>query len=237
MEYLSPNSINGLNLYCYCNNNPVNLCDPSGHFSLLVLGIILITGSFTVGFGASAVSQGIKYGWNEINFWQCAVDGLFAALSTGLSFTGIGMAASIGLGMITGFGQYAADSAFHNESLSLSGSLTAIALGGIGGWISGAGARNIRNLVKNMELTGSGQTAISAITNAANNRVAGLISTKGMQATLNLYGKIAYNAVQNAVAPTIQKIMIDSGLKIMLWTTASSFIGLGTSYLYDYLGW
>ena len=31
MEYLSPNSINGLNLYCYCNNNPVNYSDKSGH--------------------------------------------------------------------------------------------------------------------------------------------------------------------------------------------------------------
>ena len=32
VEYLSPNSINGLNLYCYCGNDPINRFDPSGHF-------------------------------------------------------------------------------------------------------------------------------------------------------------------------------------------------------------
>ena len=229
--------INGLNLYMYCKDNPVNYCDPSGCFPLLTLGIILIVGSFAVGFGTSVVSQGIQYGWNKINYWQCTVDGLFTALSTGLSFTGIGMAASIGLGMAMGFGQYAADSAFHNESLSLSGSLTSIVLGGIGGWISGAGARNIRNIANSMKLTGSGKTAVSAITNAANSRASGLISQKGMQATLNLYGKTAFNAVQGAASQTIRNLMIEGGLKIMRWTIRSALINLGTSYLYDYLGW
>ena len=88
-----------------------------------------------------------------------------------------------------------------------------------------------------MKLTVSGKTAVSAITSAANSRAAGLISTKGMQATLNLYGKIAFNAVQSAVAPTMQKIMIESGLKIMGWTIGSAIIDFFTSCLYDYLGW
>ena len=35
--YLDPESVNGLNLYCYCNNDPVNYCDPSGRFSIAVL--------------------------------------------------------------------------------------------------------------------------------------------------------------------------------------------------------
>nr|MBQ8890141.1 hypothetical protein [Clostridia bacterium] len=30
-EYLDPQSVNGLNLYCYCGNDPVNRYDPSGH--------------------------------------------------------------------------------------------------------------------------------------------------------------------------------------------------------------
>lgn len=88
-----------------------------------------------------------------------------------------------------------------------------------------------------MKLTGSGKTAVSAITNAANSRASGLISQKGMQATLNLYGKTAFNAVQGAASQTIRNLMIEGGLKIMRWTMRSALINLGTSYLYDYLGW
>ena len=32
VEYLDPSSVNGLNLYCYCYNDPINYYDPSGHF-------------------------------------------------------------------------------------------------------------------------------------------------------------------------------------------------------------
>ena len=31
VDYLDPESINGLNLYCYCMNNPIMYADPSGH--------------------------------------------------------------------------------------------------------------------------------------------------------------------------------------------------------------
>ena len=33
-EYLNPEAPNGLNLYAYCNNDPVNYADPSGHFMI-----------------------------------------------------------------------------------------------------------------------------------------------------------------------------------------------------------
>ena len=40
---MDPQTINGLNLYCYCNNDPVNYADPSGRFaiSLTILGLII----------------------------------------------------------------------------------------------------------------------------------------------------------------------------------------------------
>ncbi len=34
VEYLEPDNIHGLNLYCYCMNNPIMYADPSGHFAI-----------------------------------------------------------------------------------------------------------------------------------------------------------------------------------------------------------
>ena len=42
IAYLDLESINGMNLYCYCFNNPVNYYDPSGH-SLILVGLSTIT--------------------------------------------------------------------------------------------------------------------------------------------------------------------------------------------------
>ncbi len=44
-SYLAPESVNGLNLYCYCNNDPVNLVDPSGHAIETVFDIISLGAS------------------------------------------------------------------------------------------------------------------------------------------------------------------------------------------------
>ena len=47
IEYLDPSSINGLNLYCYCMNNPIMFVDPSGHapwWSWALSGLQLVAG-------------------------------------------------------------------------------------------------------------------------------------------------------------------------------------------------
>ena len=45
--YLDPSSVNGLNQYCYCGNDPINYADPSGHwietvFDLFSLGASVV---------------------------------------------------------------------------------------------------------------------------------------------------------------------------------------------------
>lgn len=34
-------SINGLNLYMYCGDNPVNMCDPSGKFAITLTTLLI----------------------------------------------------------------------------------------------------------------------------------------------------------------------------------------------------
>ncbi len=55
-EYLDPDSVNGLNLYCYCSNDPVNLVDPSGCFAISALVVGLIVGA-VIGFGGTMLAD------------------------------------------------------------------------------------------------------------------------------------------------------------------------------------
>ena len=55
IDYLDPESINGLNLYAYCLNNSIMYVNPTDQNTLLIIG--LLAGSFTLGFGASVVGQ------------------------------------------------------------------------------------------------------------------------------------------------------------------------------------
>ena len=88
VNYADPQTINGLNLYTYCGNNPVEYVDPTGHIiiSFLLAGAIV---GFTVSFTSSVVSQAIMNN-GQIDWGIAAIDGLFGAVSGALATTGIG---------------------------------------------------------------------------------------------------------------------------------------------------
>lgn len=85
--YLDPESVNGLNLYAYCNNDPVNYADPSGHLAFFIVTAII---GAALGLGITAAIDYIPD--QEFNLhwgWYVAAGLLGAAIGAG-----IGMAIS-----------------------------------------------------------------------------------------------------------------------------------------------
>ena len=98
MEYLSPNSINGLNLYCYCNNNPIMYVDTNGHMPKWlwwVLGGVAVLALFAA---TIITAGGFAAGVTAIYSALCGI-ACGTATTTILSFSFVG-AATIYIGAL-----------------------------------------------------------------------------------------------------------------------------------------
>lgn len=88
IAYLDPECINGLNLYCYCGDNPVMCVDPSGHFLFF-----LLTAMLAVGITAAVdyiPDQELDLHWG----WYVGAAVLGAAVGLGISYYATGSAFS-----------------------------------------------------------------------------------------------------------------------------------------------
>ena len=122
ISYLDPSSINGLNLYAYCENDPIMYVDPSGHFAI---------STFLIGL---AVTSLVSWGISEI-FGAQIVSGVgsiangMSAISTGISLFAFGPVGWIigGIGIVAGLASIAFGTAEIQEGL------------GYGNWINDIG--------------------------------------------------------------------------------------------------
>ena len=103
IEYLDPESINGLNLYAYCGNNPVMYADPSGRSALLI-GLLIFTGGMTLGGaiygGVSAGKVGGDVGDIFVGIGKGALNGLILGGSISLAIGGFAIGGTTVLGSI-----------------------------------------------------------------------------------------------------------------------------------------
>ena len=94
--YLDPETPNGLNLYAYCNNDPVNYADPSGHsiIASILIGAAIGAG---IGFGFSLTSELIEndFDISKVNWNLVIVDTVFGAIDGALSAMGLSVVASL----------------------------------------------------------------------------------------------------------------------------------------------
>lgn len=112
--YLDPESANGLNLYAYCNNDPVNYADPSGHSAILTMVLIGTLVGAAVGFGFDAGKQLIDNGFDFSQVdWGIAVNSAIVggalgfSLAMGVGYLGPVIAGTAVTGGLTAGGAFA----------------------------------------------------------------------------------------------------------------------------------
>ena len=135
LDYADPETINGLNLYAYCNNNPVMHVDPNGNawwefwkWDWAKIGAVLVTVALTVGaialtivsFGAATGAAICAIGFTVgvvgslisqslsgqgINWGKVVFDGAWGIIGIAGTTSGVTALGSVILGGITGAGQ------------------------------------------------------------------------------------------------------------------------------------
>ena len=113
ISYLDPESINGLNLYAYCLNNPLKYIDHFGcSVTLTILAIIGI--SALIGAASGAIISGVTYAittetFVARDFWASvaggAVSGLIMGAFSGMLIVTGGTAGAV-VGLYAGFGAF-----------------------------------------------------------------------------------------------------------------------------------
>ena len=144
-------ALNGINLYAYCLNNPVNEVDESGYFLFWLFVTAIVVGA-AVSAGTEIVSQAIEYGWDNINWGQVAWAGLMGGVSGALSVTGLGVVGMTIAGGVVGFVTAVGDNLIGGSDFTdwrtwLDIGLST-GLGAVFGYIGGAGATNGKELDK-----------------------------------------------------------------------------------------
>ena len=207
--YLDPEMPNGLNLYAYCNNDPVNYADPTG-YSAIVVGLII--GAF--------VGAGIGFG--TVAYTDYQDDGqIFNGSVTWYEYLGGTVTGSVlgaGVGGVIGAGGAVLTSAISSVANKLISDLFAYTLTGtsFGTWEDYAVAFISGGLIKGLDIKGIVKTAYDVVGRPFINQVVKIGTNR--QDTINIE-KYAYDVVTRGLttfAPSPWKAFYRGGFR-SLW--------------------
>ena len=239
VDYLDPSSINGLNLYAYCNNDPINYADPSGHVAISI-GVLLAIGGIVgaaIGAGASVAGQFLANGcsWENFSWGQLALDTVLGGVSGMLSMSPLGwgtmIAANAGIGFVGAVGGHLINGSDFSKLSTWADIGLSTGLGALVGVVGGPGALNAGYL------NGAKQTAGFI-------RAAGLYDDVLTKAVTGFYRTpgIASNALrlsgQNLVKQWNKMVVSQAGkalTKALAYGGTALLIGTaGKGWLYDW---
>jgi len=168
-DYLAPDTIGGVDLYAYCNNNPVMGYDPTGHWdwgqfwkgvavvavaAVVVVAVAAVTAAtggsavlVFIGAGLSALTsagtsilvQGTTTG--TVDLAQVFVDAAVGAVMGAFGGSNIGIIGSTIAGGVTNFAGSVASDIVAGEDISWGAAIASGISGAAFGFLSGGGAQ------------------------------------------------------------------------------------------------
>ena len=231
LEYLDPENVNGLNLYSYCNNDPVNRLDPSGHLGisigLLIAGFII--GSL-VSTASSIITQSLTEGIENINGWQVLLDGTIGGISGLIAFSGIGAIGSAIISGVLGFvGSVGGDLIKSKGNFSEVNWNKAVVMTIMNFFLGfGSGVQNSKVINNSLKSALSNNVGFKAVSKVLLNPKA---SARGIQGVLNLYGKSLTQEISSSLTRIMVNRMNDTFSRMLSTALSVTLFEWGVNHL------
>lgn len=132
----TPMGLTDKNLFAYCDNNPTMRIDENGEFWNIVAGAVI----------GAAINIGVSYfttvlSGGKYTLENAIVDGLSGAVTGAFAATGLGAIAQGLVGMVTSGAASLLTDMLEGKKIDVNRAINAAALGGLAGYIGGAGLR------------------------------------------------------------------------------------------------
>ena len=158
--------LHDVNLYAYCDNNPVTRADNGGEVWVTV-GIMAVGGA--IGAAISAVSSAVtQYAFNgSVNWKSVGVAAVGGFASGAIAASPLGLGGQIGAGALIGGASYIADCKLNSKPVKADGLVVSTVGGAFSGWIGGRGADHHRVLTNTVNSSRKTIAKYSAKSNTA----------------------------------------------------------------------